>query len=210
MHLEISSKKARIIGRISSRIATISLRLLMIPRFSNKPERAAERSAFCYCPYRSSMVEKGRTDWVVAIFSPVCAVFCLMLVAFSFYPFISCLPEQPLVREVKSAMPPDVFAAMQACLSDHPLTGGAVLGQNAFRKTRGFVIAFNREGLEEFRNDVRFECLHPYFERAALEEANAWVLNLLICHEPTYSSDVVVRSDCVCDGVRQEASCRLE
>ena len=156
------------------------------------------------------MAEKGRTDWVIAIFSPVCAVFCLMLVAFSFYPFISCLPDQPLVREVKFAMPPDVFATMQACLSDHPLTGGAVLGQNAFRKTRGFVIAFNREGLDEFRNDVRFECLHPYFERAALEEANAWVLNLLICHEPSYSSDVVVRSDCVCDGVRQEASCRPE
>lgn len=142
------------------------------------------------------MVEKGQTDWL-GMFSPVCVVFGCMLTVFSFYPFISCLPDQPLVREVKSAMPPDVFAEMQACLSNHPLTGGPVLGQNAFGKTRGFVIAFNREGLEEFRHDVRFECLHPYFERAALQEANAWVMNLLVCHQPSYSSDVVVRSDCV-------------
>eukprot|EP00277_Geminigera_cryophila_P006429 CAMPEP_0179429904 /NCGR_PEP_ID=MMETSP0799-20121207/15168_1 /TAXON_ID=46947 /ORGANISM="Geminigera cryophila, Strain CCMP2564" /LENGTH=215 /DNA_ID=CAMNT_0021206049 /DNA_START=246 /DNA_END=893 /DNA_ORIENTATION=- len=90
-------------------------------------------------------------------------------------------------------MAPDVFADMQECLANHPLTGGAVLGQTAFAKTRGFVIAFNREGIEQFKHDVRFECLYPYFERAVLEEANAWVLNLLICHEPTYASDVVVR-----------------
>jgi len=139
-------------------------------------------------------MKPGTDYWTLNVLSPACVVLGLLLVAFSYYPFISCLPDQPLVREVKSAMPPETFAQMQACLADHPLTGGAVLGQNAFRKTRGFVIAFNREGIEEFQNDVRFECLRPYFERAALEEANAWVLNLLICHEPSYSSDVVVRS----------------
>jgi len=38
----------------------------------------------------------------------------------------------------------ECVSLVQECLANHPLTGGPVLGQNAFGKTRGFVIAFNR------------------------------------------------------------------
>ena len=41
-----------------------------------------------------------------------------------------------------------------------------VLDDTSFAATRGFVIGFNREGIQHFKNDVRFECLHTYFDRA--------------------------------------------
>ncbi|EKX45840.1 hypothetical protein GUITHDRAFT_108288 [Guillardia theta CCMP2712] len=87
------------------------------------------------------------------------------------------------------------FAWMQQCLENHPLTGPSVLDQNAFSATKGFVIAFNRKGIDRFKKDVRFECLHvvtPYFDRALYAGANAFVMNLLVCHTPTNESDVVV------------------
>ena len=50
------------------------------------------------------------------IMMPIFLILCWGFVGHFLYPFISCLPDQPLVREVKQAMPPDVFADMQVCV----------------------------------------------------------------------------------------------
>lgn len=107
-------------------------------------------------------------------------------------PLISVLPHQQLVRRVDDFMPDHEFERMKQCLSDHPLTGKTVLDDRSFVSTRGFVIGFNRDGVSKFRNDVRFECLHPYFNRAMYHGANAFVMNVLVCHIPTNESDIVV------------------
>ena len=116
-------------------------------------------------------------------------IFCIW---FLLTPNISVLDTQALLRRVDDFMPADEFARIQACLRDHPLTGRTLLSDEGFSKTKGFVIGFNKEGVQTFKDDVRFECLHSYFDRAAYEGANAFVMNLLVCHLPTNESDVVV------------------
>jgi len=107
-------------------------------------------------------------------------------------PLISVLPHQLLVRKVDGFMPDEEFSRIQNCIRNHPLTGKSVLEDKAFSSTRGFVIGFNRDGISTFKNDVRFECLHSYFDRAVYHGANAFVMNVLVCHIPTNKSDVVV------------------
>lgn len=119
-------------------------------------------------------------------------MFTLFLFVLFTTPLISVLPHQQLVRRVEGFMPDHEFERVQRCLREHPLTGKSVLDDTSFAATRGFVIGFNREGIQHFKNDVRFECLHTYFDRAVYHGANAFVMNVLVCHMPTNESDIVV------------------
>eukprot|EP00005_Dracoamoeba_jomungandri_P014680 CAMPEP_0174264246 /NCGR_PEP_ID=MMETSP0439-20130205/21823_1 /TAXON_ID=0 /ORGANISM="Stereomyxa ramosa, Strain Chinc5" /LENGTH=271 /DNA_ID=CAMNT_0015350033 /DNA_START=343 /DNA_END=1158 /DNA_ORIENTATION=+ len=51
-----------------------------------------------------------------------------------------------------------------------------------FNNTKGFMVRFNRGGLEKLRKREDFTELLEYFDRVRVPEANAFVLNLLICN----------------------------
>jgi hypothetical protein len=112
----------------------------------------------------------------------------------------SCLAEQPLVQMKENFMDANVFAQMKECLVGHPRTSKNALNPDGFNGTRGFVIQFaNDAGVSMFRNEKGFDCtnfnpLVPFFDKSRDSEANAFVINVLVCDKPSSPSDVVVRS----------------
>ncbi len=103
-----------------------------------------------------------------------------LLVSNPFY-MMSNNAEQPLVQVEDNYMEQAVFQLLKSCLSDHPLVAGNDLDGMNFKGTRGFVVKFSEEGVSDFQSNRNFTCLVPYFERARLPNANAFVMNLLIC-----------------------------
>jgi hypothetical protein len=89
---------------------------------------------------------------------------------------------------------------MKECLVGHPRISNNSLNPEGFNGTRGFVIQFaNDVGVDMFRNEKGFNCdnfnpLLPFFEKSRDPEANAFVMNVLVCDKPTNPSDVVVGS----------------
>mmetsp|Transcript_2780 Transcript_2780/g.6195 ORF Transcript_2780/g.6195 Transcript_2780/m.6195 type:complete len:272 (+) Transcript_2780:3-818(+) len=142
--------------------------------------------------------ERRKTWWTddmqmfLNIFLILTPLWAYLFMSWAMAPQISCLPTQAMTRGVESFMPDEDFAWMQQCLEDHPLIGDQVLNPGIFSSTVGFFLAFNRAGIPDLRADPRFECLVPFFDRAHSGDANAFVLNLLVCHKPTNESDVVV------------------
>lgn len=48
-----------------------------------------------------------------------------------------------------------------------------------FRQSKGFVIGFNKEGIEDFRQHEQYAFLFPLFEKLQEPTANAFVMNVL-------------------------------
>jgi hypothetical protein len=112
----------------------------------------------------------------------------------------SCRAEQPLVQMKENFMDADVFSEMKECLVGHPRISKNSLNPDGFNGTRGFVIQFaNDAGVKMFRDEKGFDCnnfnpLVPFFDKSRDPEANAFVINVLVCDKPSSPSDVVVGS----------------
>lgn len=102
----------------------------------------------------------------------------------------SCTADQPLVERRQNVLDDETFARVQACLTDHPMTTENELNPEGFNGTRGFVIGFSTLGVEQFRQETKFNCgdfnpLVPFFEAARHPETNGFVMNVLVCDQPT-------------------------
>mmetsp|Transcript_25117 Transcript_25117/g.51608 ORF Transcript_25117/g.51608 Transcript_25117/m.51608 type:complete len:367 (-) Transcript_25117:104-1204(-) len=93
-------------------------------------------------------------------------------------------PDQPLLETVPSFFAEDQSARFSKCAIEHPLIRNDVLAGSNFGKTRGLVVKFNMEGEKQFSDNKDLECLHAYFDSQRLSDANAFVMNILIC-DPT-------------------------
>lgn len=102
------------------------------------------------------------------------------LVQNPFY-MMSNTADQLLVQIEDDYMGEESFRELSECLRDHPLVVGNDLDGQNFKGTRGFVVKFSEEGIDDFRENRNFTCLAPYFDRARLPRASAFVMNLLIC-----------------------------
>ena len=79
------------------------------------------------------------------------------------------------------------YAAVKRCALEHPklrVRGG--LNDAGFSKTRGFVVKFNLEGVDKFQTPRLPACFAPVFEKLRLPEANAFVMNVLLCELGDY------------------------
>ena len=79
------------------------------------------------------------------------------------------------------------YAAVKRCALEHPklrVRGG--LNDAGFSKTRGFVVKFNLEGVDKFQTSPDYACFAPVFEKLRLPEANAFVMNVLLCELGDY------------------------
>mmetsp|Transcript_50312 Transcript_50312/g.98423 ORF Transcript_50312/g.98423 Transcript_50312/m.98423 type:complete len:320 (-) Transcript_50312:577-1536(-) len=93
-------------------------------------------------------------------------------------------PRSPLVVAERDFFPAAAASALAACASGRPSRrseNGGGLG-NAFSGTSGFVLEFNSGGIPDLGADGRFSCLAPYFDAVRDPDANAWVLNVVVCH----------------------------
>lgn len=97
--------------------------------------------------------------------------------------------SMPLVRRTEDYLSFAEFAALKECALRHPklrVRGG--LNDVGFSKTRGFVVKFNLEGVERFRSDPEYACFAPVFDRLRLPDANAFVMNILLCQLGDYDA----------------------
>ena len=104
-------------------------------------------------------------------------------------PVISCTPDQPLVVQKASGLGDDQLAALLDSTTRHvrATASGGGLNQRVFNGTHGFVLQFNRDGVERLRSEYSF--LLPFFEAVQEDESNAFVLNALFV-PPSPETDV--------------------
>jgi hypothetical protein len=99
--------------------------------------------------------------------------------------------NQALVLQETNFLPEDIFGSLQTIgAENNTLVADNKLSLGAFSDTKGFVVRFSISGLDHVRAHPEIEKFLPYFERVRIPEANAWVMNLLIC-EPGTAGDVV-------------------
>ena len=107
--------------------------------------------------------------------------------AFSERRYITTAFETPLTTTREAYMSPWAFDTLKTCALSHPklrVKGG--LNDNGFAKTRGFVVKFNTEGVEEFRAREDYACFRGVFDDLRLPDANAFVMNILLCELGDY------------------------
>ncbi|KAG1670733.1 hypothetical protein FOA52_013960 [Chlamydomonas sp. UWO 241] len=97
---------------------------------------------------------------------------------------VTCTTDQPLYSRHESYFPDQEFASMRSTLlkSDLMLVKNALNGNN-FGHTRGVVMSFNEEGLEELREVGRrradIAAMLKLFDAVRVPRANAGVINVL-------------------------------
>lgn len=99
--------------------------------------------------------------------------------------------DQPLIRLFPGYMPPDVFAHTREGLLKTTDKKDDSLFKANFGYTSGWMVRFNAEGVDQFKSDPKFEFSVPFFEQALNPDANAFVMNLLICYEPAEGANAV-------------------
>mmetsp|Transcript_23664 Transcript_23664/g.30933 ORF Transcript_23664/g.30933 Transcript_23664/m.30933 type:complete len:292 (+) Transcript_23664:161-1036(+) len=99
--------------------------------------------------------------------------------------FISCSEDQKLLTRIPDFLPEEEFLHLKKQLMLHPhTTSRKHLANEPLPHTRGAVIMFNKEGIQEFRNNsVKDEMvyLQNFLDKVVLNETNAFVINVLIC-----------------------------
>lgn len=110
----------------------------------------------------------------------------------------SCTPDQPLVERRENVLDDETFEKVQACLIGHPMIKKNHLNPDGFNGTRGFVINFSSEGVDQFLNEDTFNCgdfhpLRPFFEAVRHPETNGFVMNVLVCDKPTTKDTMSVK-----------------
>ena len=114
-------------------------------------------------------------------------------------PTVTCTADQPLVVQRASGLEDDQLAALLNATTRHlrSTTSGGGLNQRVFNGTHGFVLQFNRDGVERLRSDYDF--LLPFFDSVQEDASNAFVLNALFVPP---SRDGTTRSDPKDDAVK--------
>jgi hypothetical protein len=103
--------------------------------------------------------------------------------------FITTTPEQPLTTRVEDYLSPWEFKRVRECALNHPkLRVRSTLNSAGFSKTRGFVIKFNNEGVEQFQTSPEYECFASVFNGLRLPDTNAYVMNILLCELGDYDA----------------------
>jgi len=101
-------------------------------------------------------------------------------------PIISCAPGQALYERHDGLFNPERKASLLDSILSHPSAQAGATEQllsDAFAASRGFLLKFNREGLEQLKRheahaDMRF--LMPYIDAVRDPHANAFVLNTVL------------------------------
>lgn len=101
--------------------------------------------------------------------------------------YLTTTEEQPLATVTDNFLTFSEYAAVKRCALEHPkLRVRSGLNDGGFSKTRGFVVKFNLEGVEKFQTSPDYACFAPVFEKLRLPEANAFVMNVLLCELGDY------------------------
>ena len=103
--------------------------------------------------------------------------------------YLSTTDEQPLVEAREDFLDFKRYRDLKACALKHPklrVKGG--LNDAGFSKTRGFVVKFNLEGVDKFKASPDYECFASVFDELRLPDANAFVMNILLCELGDYDA----------------------
>ena len=123
--------------------------------------------------------------WIIVIFALV-----RLCTRYWFRPstFITCTEEQPLVKIEENFLNFLEYEKLRKCTMEHPrLHIPSALSTGAFSKTRGFVVKFNKEGVDSFLNHPDYgDCFGDLFNKMRLPETNAYVFNALLCELSDY------------------------
>lgn len=101
--------------------------------------------------------------------------------------YITTTRDQPLTVRKDNFLSFTEYAKLKECALGHPklrVKGG--LNDAGFSKTRGFVVKFNLEGEEKFRSHEDYQCFADVFDKLRLPDANAFVMNILLCELGEY------------------------
>ena len=103
--------------------------------------------------------------------------------------FISSDKNTPLVQVERGFLEEQDWAEVQSCFVKHPqlleMDNSASLDSGSFAGTRGFVVKFNKDGLDRFLTHDVYGCFRNVFQRLRHPDSNAWVFNALLCPEQT-------------------------
>lgn len=103
----------------------------------------------------------------------------------------TCPSSQPLVQLFPNYFPRPMFESLRNDLhASADMTDSSLLQEN-FGYTTGWMIRFNAEGIDRVKADPKFSIVMPYFEKARNPDANAFVINYLVCHQPPEGEDAV-------------------
>lgn len=101
--------------------------------------------------------------------------------------YITTTRDQPLTVRKDNFLSFTEYAKLKECALGHPklrVQGG--LNDAGFAKTRGFVVKFNLEGEDKFRSHEDYQCFAGVFDKLRLPDANAFVMNILLCELGEY------------------------
>ena len=89
--------------------------------------------------------------------------------------------DHPLVTRRKLELPSGVLSKLRSDVLSHPWAVKQNRLSSSFKRTKGFVVRFSKEGFEnDFKQHEHLRCLVPYFEHAVLDGANVFVMNVLV------------------------------
>jgi len=101
--------------------------------------------------------------------------------------YITTTNDQPLTVRKDDFLSFTEYAELKECALGHPkLRVKGTLSDAGFSKTRGFVVKFNLEGEEKFRSHEDYRCFAGVFDKLRLPDANAFVMNILLCELGEY------------------------
>lgn len=146
----------------------------------------------CSSPSSSSSKKKKNTASTNTVLTGVIVGFALLRFWYRWYttpmPVVSCDSDQPFVQVFPSYLGGEEYARLKECTLNHPkLHVESSLGNEAFGKTKGFVVKFNTEGVDTFLEHSDYgSCFGDLFRRMRLPETNAFVFNALLCEVSEY------------------------
>lgn len=100
--------------------------------------------------------------------------------------------SQPILQYMDNALPDDEFLALQVCMREHPMRHSNANDGKTFAGTKGFVLSFNEDGIEELERNGLFKCMAPFFHRHRVPVANAWVLNMVWADVTAYDRSFAI------------------
>lgn len=103
----------------------------------------------------------------------------------------TCPSSQPLVRLFPNYFRHPEFEGLRNSLRASADMQDSSLSQDNFGNTKGWMIRFSEEGIARVRSHPKFHMVMPYFDKARNPEANAFVVNYLICNQPPEGENAV-------------------
>lgn len=103
----------------------------------------------------------------------------------------TCPSSQPLVRLFPNYLPHPMFESLRKDLHASASLSDSSLLEDNFGHTTGWMIRFSAEGIHRVRSHPKFSMVMPYFDKARNSEANAFVINYLVCNQPPEGENAV-------------------